>query len=336
MEGHKTQPKISVIVPVRNGEPTLDPLLESLMSLDCNRKDVEVVVVDGNSTDGTRDIVRKYPVKLVNEEGEGLNAARNTGIKNSKGEIVAFTDCDCVVPSDWTRKIIENFKDSQVSCVGGSAKGYNGDFISQYADNSIVPLMPFFKKREELGTIRLFLHHPAGCNMAFRRKAFDEVGCFDEDIHYGFDDVELVERICRAGYKMVLDPNVFVWHKHRSTFREFLEENFRYGRGSGLLLKKRGIDDVASTWSLLSLMGFIAWLFIIASTAFLTLTNTSPIFLLVLFGFTLMPLLILMMVYGYKAVENRQYERILVYPFIDFLRGLSFCCGQLYQFLKKR
>ncbi len=336
MDGHKTQPTISVIVPVRNGELTLEPLLKSLMSLDYDKKEVEVVVVDGNSTDGTREIAGRYPVKLVNEEGDGLNAARNTGIKNSKGEIIAFTDCDCVVPRDWTRKIVENFKDSQVSCVGGSAKGYNGDFISQYADNSIVPLMPFFKKREELGTIKLFLRHPAGCNMAFRRKAFDEVGCFDEDIHYGFDDLELVERVCRAGYKMVLDPNVLVWHKHRSTFKEFLKENFSYGRGSSLLLKKRGVDDVASTWSLLSLAGFIAWLLIVTLTTFLTLTAASLFFPLLLFGFTLMPLLILMVIYGYRALENRRYERILFYPFIDFLRGLSFCCGQLYQFFKKR
>jgi len=75
--------------------------------------------------------------------------------------------------------------------------------------------------------------------MAFRRKAAEEVGCFDESIQYGFDEVEFTERVCRAGYKMVLDPNVFVWHKHRSTLKEFLKQNFRYGRGSGLLLKRK-------------------------------------------------------------------------------------------------
>jgi len=334
MKGYQQHPSVSVIIPVRNGEPTIEPLLESLQRLDYDRNKVEVVVVDGNSTDRTGDIVRKYPVKLIIERKEGLNAARNTGMRNSNGEIIAFTDCDCIVPSNWIKKIVENFKDPQVGCVGGSAKGHDDDFISQYADNSIIPLMPFFKKRERLDMIKLFLHHPAGCNMAFSRKAFEEVGCFDESIQYGFDDVEFVERVCKAGYKMVLDPDVLVRHKHRSTLKEFLKQNFRYGRGSGVLLKRKGAKYLASTWSLLSLIGFVTWLSIIGLLTFLTLTTSLLIFPLLLFGFTIMPLLILMAFYLYKALENERYERTLTYPIIDFLRGLSFCCGQIYQLFK--
>jgi len=334
MEGYKSQPTVSVIIPVRNGEPTIEPLLESLQRLDYDRNKVEVVVVDGNSTDKTREIVKQYPVKLVVEEKEGLNAARNTGVRNSNGEIIAFTDCDCIVSKNWIRKIVENFKDPQVSCVGGSAKGRDGDFISQYADNSLVPLMPFFKTREELGMIKLFLHHPVGGNMAFRRKAFEEVGCFDENIRYGFDDVEFAERICKAGYKMVLDPDVLVWHKHRSTLKEFLKQNFRYGKGSGVLLKNKGTTYAASTWSLLCFVGFIAWLLIVGSLTFLSLTASSIIFPLLLFGFTIAPLLVLMTFYAYRALENKQYERIIIYPLIDFFRAFSFCVGEAYQLFK--
>ncbi len=335
MESYKSQPEVTVIVPVRNGEPTIEPLLESLQRLDYDRKKVEVIVVDGNSTDRTRDIVKKYPVKLVIERKKGLNTARNTGIRNSNSEIIAFTDCDCVVPNNWVTKIVENFKNPQVSCVGGSAKGLNGDFISQYADNSVVPLMPFFKKREELNMVKPFLRHPAGCNMAFRRKVAEEVGCFDEGIQYGFDEVEFSERVCRAGYKMVLDPNVFVWHKHRSTLKEFLKQNFRYGRGSGVLLKRKRMKDVVSTWSFLSLTGFITWLLIVGSLTFLTFTTSSSIFPLLLFGFTIMPLLILMTVYAYRALENKRHTRAIIYPFIDFFRVISFCFGQVYQLFKK-
>jgi cellulose synthase/poly-beta-1,6-N-acetylglucosamine synthase-like glycosyltransferase len=335
MEDYEYQPLVSIIVPVRNGESTIEPLLESLQKLNYDKNKLEVIVVDGNSTDKTREIVKKYPVKLIIERKDGLNAARNAGIKNSNGEIVAFTDCDCIVSSDWVRKIVENFKDSRVSCVGGSAKGCdNNGFVSQYADNSIVPLMPFFKKREELSMIRPFLHHPAGCNMAFRRKAFKEAGRFDESIQYGFDDVEFAERVCKAGYKMVLDPNVLVWHKHRSTLKEFLKQNFNYGRGSGVLLKRKGAKNVVSTWSFLGLVGFISWLLIIGSLTFLSVATSLIIFPLLLFGFTVMPLLVLMAFYLYKALENKRYERVLIYPFIDFLRGFSFFCGEIYQLLK--
>jgi cellulose synthase/poly-beta-1,6-N-acetylglucosamine synthase-like glycosyltransferase len=320
---------------VRNRELTIQLLLESLQKLDYDRNKVEVIVVDGNSTDKTREIVKKYPVKLVVEEKKGLNLARNIGIKCSKGEIVAFTDSDCIVPPNWITKIVENFKDPRVSCVGGSAKALDSDFISQYADNSIVRLMPFFTKREELKKVKPFFRHPAGCNMAFRRKVAEEVGYFDENIQYGFDEVEFADRICRAGYKMVLDPDVLVWHKHRSTFRDFLKQNFQYGKGSGLVLKRKRLKDAVSKWSFLSLIGFISWLVIVGSLTFLTFTSNSSIFFWLLFGFTGLPLLILATAYACRAVQNKKFTRIVTYPFIDLFRTLSFCFGQLYQVFKK-
>ena len=335
MEDYKTSPSVTVVVPVRNGEQTIQPLLESLQKLDYNGNKVEVIVVDGNSTDKTREIVKKYPVKLVVEKRKGLNVARNTGIKCSNGEIVAFTDSDCIVPPNWITKIVENFKDPKVSCVGGSAKALDSDFVSQYADNSIVRLMPFFTKREELEKVKPFFRHPAGCNMAFRRKVAEEVGYFDENIQYGFDEVEFADRVCRAGYKMVLDPEVTVWHKHRSTFGEFLKQNFQYGKGSGLVLKRKRLKDAVSKWSFLGLMGFISWLLIVGSLTFLTLTSSSSIFFWLLFGFTGLPLIILATVYAIRAVQNKKFIRIITYPFIDLLRTLSFCCGQIYQLFKK-
>jgi cellulose synthase/poly-beta-1,6-N-acetylglucosamine synthase-like glycosyltransferase len=335
MEDYKTPRSVTVIVPVRNGELTIQPLLESLQRLDYDRNKVEVIVVDGNSTDKTREIVKKYPVKLVVEKRKGLNLARNTGIKCSKGEIVAFTDSDCIVPPNWITKIVENFKDPKVSCVGGSAKALDSDFISQYADNSIVRLMPFFTKREELEKVKPFFRHPAGCNMAFRRKVAEEVGYFDENIQYGFDEVEFADRICRAGYKMVLDPDVLVWHKHRSTFREFLKQNFQYGKGSGLVLKHKRLKDAVSKWSFLGLIGFISWLVIVGSLVFLTFTSSSSIFFWLLFGFTGLPLLILATIYAYRALQNKKLTRVVIYPFIDLFRTLSFCFGQIYQVFKK-
>ena len=334
MEDHKISSSVSVIVPVRNGEHTIQPLLESLQKLDYDRNKVEVIVVDGNSTDKTREIVKKYPVKLVTEKRIGLNLARNIGIKSSNGEIIAFTDSDCIVPPDWITRIVENFKDSKVSCVGGSAKAFDSDFVSQYADNSIVRLMPFFTKREELEKVKPFFRHPAGCNMAFRRKVAEEVGYFDERIQFGFDEVEFADRVCRAGYKMILDPKVTVWHKHRSTLGEFLKQNFQYGKGSGLVLKKNRLKDAVSRWAFLGLLGFISWWLIVGSLTFLTLTSDSAIFPWMLFGFTGLPLILLSSVYVCRAVHNKQFARVLIYPFIDLFRTLSFCCGQIYQLFK--
>jgi len=332
---NKQSPAVTVIVPVRNGEQTIQPLLESLQKLDYDRDKVEVIVVDGNSTDNTREIVKKYPVKLIIENREGLNLARNVGIKHGNGEIIAFTDADCIVPPNWITKIVENFKDPKVSCVGGSAKALDSDFVSQYADNSIVRLMPFFTKREELEKVKPFFRHPAGCNMAYRRRVAEEVGYFDENIQYGFDEVEFADRVCKAGYKMVLDPKVSVWHKHRETLGEFLKQNFQYGKGSGLVLKRNRLRDAVSRWSFLGLLGFISWLLIVGSLLFLNLTSSSSIFFWLLFGFTGAPLLAVASVYVYRALQNKRFSRVIIYPFIDIFRTLSFCCGIIYQLVKR-
>ena len=335
MENDKKYPSVTVIVPVRNGEQTIQPLLESLQKLDYERNEVELIVVDGNSTDKTREIVQEYPVELIIEKRKGLNLARNVGIKHGNGEIVAFTDADCVVPPNWITKIVENFKDPKVSCVGGSAKALDSDFVSQYADNSIVRLMPFFTKREELERVKPFFRHPAGCNMAYRRKVAEEVGYFDENIRYGFDEVEFADRICKAGYKMVLDPKVLVWHKHRSTLGEFLKQNFQYGKGSGLVLKKNRLKDAVSQWSFVGLLGFLSWLFIVSALLYLNYTSSSSILFWSLFGFTGLPLLIVASVYAYRSFQNKKFARVIIYPFIDIFRTLSFCCGQIYQLFKR-
>jgi cellulose synthase/poly-beta-1,6-N-acetylglucosamine synthase-like glycosyltransferase len=335
MDDYKAPSSVTVVVPVINRELTIQPLLESLQKLDYDSKKVEVIVVDGNSTDKTQDIVKKYPVKLVVEKKKGLNHARNMGIKCGKGEIVAFTDSDCVVPPNWITKIVENFKDPKVSCVGGSAEALDTDFVSQYADNSVVRLMPFFTKREELEKVKPFFRHPAGCNMAFRRKVAEDVGYFDENIKYGFDEVEFADRVCKAGYKMVLDPDVVVWHKHRSSLKDLLKQNFQYGKGSGLVLKRNRLKDSVSKWTLMSIIGFISWLLIVGSMAFLTFTSTSSLFFWLLFGFTGFPMLLLAAVYAYRSLKTRKFSRIVVYPFIDLFRVLSFCCGQACQVVKK-
>lgn len=330
-------PSVSIIVPVKNGAATIQELLESLMQIGYEKGKLIVIVVDGNSTDNTREIVSKFPVKLLEEEGSGLNAARNTGIKHSKGEIIAFTDCDCVVPKDWIQRITENFRDSRVGCVGGNILGHYDNLLSQYCDESVMPVMRIFKKREVLDTVKPPLRYPAGCNIAIKREALETVGIFNEKIKYGFDEDELVERICKEGYKMVLDPKVLVKHKHRPTLLGLLKQTFQYGRGGGLLSKVKGVRSAFSKWTLLCILGFIVWISTILSSALFTIFAGSVTSLAILSTILLLPPIGLMIFYTHQTLskEDKKYGKILVYPFIDVTRSITFLAGAIYQLLKR-
>ncbi|MGQ9507404.1 MAG: glycosyltransferase, partial [Candidatus Bathycorpusculaceae bacterium] len=331
------RPKVSVIVPVKNGAAYIRELLDSLLQVGYGEDKLEIIVVDGNSTDNTRQIVSQYPVKLLLEERPGLNAARNTGVKNSSGEIVLFTDADCIVTKNWVSRIVDNFRDFQVGCVGGNVVGYYDSFLSHYSDESFIPVMRIFRKKEALNSVKPPQKYPAGCNMAIRRDALNKVGLFDEDIKYGFDEDELVERICKGGYTMVLDPEVLVKHKHRPALRELLRQNFSYGRGLGLMLRKMGIKSAFPKWILLCIIVFLTWgstILALAIHAFLTGSLASQIILLTML---LLPLFGLMIFYGYQTVKkgDKKYQRIILYPPIDMARALAFIFGGIYQLFKK-
>ena len=338
MLAKESLPKVSVIVPVKNGGAKIQGLLDSLMQIDYPKDKLEIIIVDGNSSDDTREIVSRYPVKLLLEENHGINGARNTGLKHSGGDIIVFTDSDCVVPKDWIKRIVEDFQDSKIGCVGGNVEGYYDDFLSRYSDESIIPVMRRFKRREVLDTIKPPLHYPAGCNMAIKRDIIEKVGLFDENIMYGFDEDELVERICRKGNEMILDPEILVKHKHRSTLPELLKQNFRYGRGIGLLLKMRGIKSAFSKWILLCILGFAVGISVIFSFALFTLFAFSTENLIRLLAILLVPPFGLILFYAYKVAKNRirKYASILAYPLIDIARSLVFVFGGIYQLLKPR
>jgi glycosyltransferase involved in cell wall biosynthesis len=329
------EPSVSIVVPVLNGEATIRVLLESLLNIHYPKGKVEITIVDGISTDGTRDIIAKYPLKIVVEEKNGPNAARNSGIEHTSGEIIAFTDSDCVVPREWIDKTVDNFRDPKVGCVGGDVKGLNDDFLSQYARESIFPVIRRCKTRKELNAPGPLRGCPVGCNMSFRREALKRAGGFDEAIQYGFEEDELIERVCKAGYQLVLDPQVSVWHKHRATLTGLLKQSFKYGRGAGRLTMRSKHQDVVRRWFLINLgftlqaimtLGFVAYLASVA--AWFTLFD---LFLALVF----IPFSVLATTYALRACRNRKFRNILLYTVVDLLRIPAFLSGEICSFFRR-
>ena len=326
---------ISVIVPVRNSAKTIGALMESLMGLEYDPGLLEIVVVDGDSSDGTRKIVEEYPVLLVDEEGRGLNAARNTGIKWSTGEIVAYTDGDCVVPPDWVRSIARNFRSPRVGFVGGNVEGYDkGNILSIYMDETFFNAKPSFKGRQVATRLNLG-KFPAGCNMAFRRDALAKIGYFDERIEYGFDDLIPVEEVGDMGFRIVLDPEVYVYHQHRTHLGEMLLQHFNYGRGGAKLMKAKRLSMLAQwfTTYLVSstfFIGFTTALFALG----LLLNQRVP--LEIALGTVTFFYAVLTVLYLETALRTRSLRKMLFYPILDVTRGVVFTLGGLTQLMKER
>lgn len=326
-------PTISIIVPVLNMGKTIRATLESIMVLEYPKEKLEIIVVDGMSKDDTRNIVNEYPVQLVDQEGKGLNAARNTGIKHSSGELLAYTDGDCVLPKDWAIRIADNFDEAVIGFVGGSMEGYDhSNPLSNYVDESFFQVTPGFRYRVETNDLRL-MQFPAGANMAFRRSSLERVKYFDENITYGFDDLQPVEELGFKGFRIILDPEVKILHQHRSTLKELLKQHFNYGRGGTLLVIHKRTSVLAS-WYAGYLIFSSALISVFAFLLYIGMKIRHPLPFNIAGGTLGLFLAFVTLYYLPVAVETGKVWKLFVYPVLDLLRGFAFTLGGLYQMVK--
>ncbi|HET8686595.1 MAG TPA: glycosyltransferase, partial [Methanosarcina sp.] len=177
-------PFVSVIVGIRNEEKFIEECIESLLNLDYPRNSYEIIIVDGMSTDKTRDIVQKYPVKLLLNERKNVAAARNLGVKNAKGELVAFTDGDCKVDPQWLKALIHEMQDApdEVVCFGGPNLIFDTDpvfgRVVGYAQESF--LGSGGSAQSKNSTKKHYVGSLPNCNAMYKKTAIQDAGGFDE------------------------------------------------------------------------------------------------------------------------------------------------------------
>jgi GT2 family glycosyltransferase len=226
-----TDPKVSVVVCVYNGERTIDSCLSSLEKL--NYPNYEVVVVNDGSADKTREIAESYDyIRLINQENKGLSEARNVGIRASKGEIIAFTDADCMVDADWLTYLVARFQSTEFAAVGGPNLSPPDDsFVASCV--AVSPGAPTHVLLDDE-----VAEHIPGCNMAFRREALEAIAGFDPIFRSAGDDVDLCWRLQNKGYKIGFSPAAVVWHFRRNTIRDYLKQQRGYGKAETLLFFK--------------------------------------------------------------------------------------------------
>ena len=221
-------PFVSVIVCSYNGGRTLAACLDSLGKL--NYPDYEVIVVDDGSTDDTAYIAAQFPhVRYIHQSNHGLSHARNTGAAAAKGEVLAYTDSDCMADVDWLYYLIGTLVSADYAGVGGP----NVTPLAQNWIQACVAAAPGGPSHVLL-TDTIAEHIP-GCNMAFYRWAFESMGGFDPEYRKAGDDVDFCWRIQQAGWVIAFSPTAIVWHYRRFTLRAFLKQQDGYGEAESLL-----------------------------------------------------------------------------------------------------
>jgi GT2 family glycosyltransferase len=232
------RPRISVVIPTRDGARTLAACLESLRA--SSLPPAEIIVVDDASDDDSGDIARRLDCRVIRADASrnvGAARAKNRGAAIATGDILFFTDDDVIVSRDALARLAEDFDNARITGVVGllDRKIPFDDFPSNYKNL----WMRFTYERVPRERIGLFYTSVA----AMRRATFLALGGFDENYRGASiaEDTEFGQRAWAAGHNIVLDPRVAVTHGKHYTPREVLRTDFLRARALILMwLRKWG------------------------------------------------------------------------------------------------
>lgn len=223
-ETQATWPKVSVVVCAYNAGDTIADCLTSLARL--TYPNYEVIVINDGSKDDTAALVAEHPwVRLISIANGGLSAARNLGLREATGTIVAYTDADVRVDPGWLTYLVQPFLTSDVVGSGGPNLVPPDDpFMAQCV--ALAPGAPTHVLLDD----RIAEHVP-GCNMAFRRDALLAIGGFNPIYLRAGDDVDACWRLQARGGRIGFAPAALVWHHHRARIQAYWRQQVGYGEG---------------------------------------------------------------------------------------------------------
>lgn len=244
-------PVVTVIIPIYNGEDELPELLACLEAQTYPRDRVEYLLVDNNSSDRTAELIQgaiaaqtstpsPLPLRYLCEATiQSSYAARNLGIRQSRGEILAFTDADCRPQAHWLMDLIGPFEEGNVGLVAGEIIGAPGQsFLERYAT-----YMDVLSQKHTLK--HTFAPYGQTANLAVRRSAFEEVGLFRPFLTTG-GDADMCWRIqASQQWQLRLAETALVAHCHRTTWQGLRSQWRRYGRSNCYLNELHGISLMA-------------------------------------------------------------------------------------------
>lgn len=232
---------ISVIIPVLNEEKRISDTLEAIYRGTLIPS--EIIVVDGGSSDRTVSIIKEnYPdVVLLNNPERTAAAGRNVGIKKAKGDVIAFTDGDCIVDRDWLKNIKNHFENKEIDGLGGKVmnappENHYEEYWGNLAWNLI---MNFPDNSYEVKEKRLNDSFVTA-NCAYKKELLYRIKGFSKFFANNAEDVDLCWRAIDKGAKLVYVPDVVIYAHNVTTLKGIAKKSFRNGVSSSKLQKIYG------------------------------------------------------------------------------------------------
>jgi cellulose synthase/poly-beta-1,6-N-acetylglucosamine synthase-like glycosyltransferase len=216
------EPSVSVIVPAYNAEGTIEECVRSLLELRYPRHRLELRIVDNGSRDRTAKALSRYEDRVVVlcEQQRGAAAARNAGLAGAEGEVVAFTDADCVVHPDWLRHLVVPLQDPGVGIAGGT-------ILARQPANDVQRFGEAIHDHRK--SIEVF-RPPYAITMSWasRREVLRELGGFDERFRR-CQDVDLSYRVTQSGYRLAFVLEAVTHHRNEDSLTGLFREGFVHG-----------------------------------------------------------------------------------------------------------
>lgn len=318
-------PTVSVIIPILNEEKYITQCLDSIIESDYDKNDLEVLLVDGGSSDKTIEIIEKYQkkysfFKLLNNSKKVAPIAMNIGIKASVGRYIIRLDAHSSYPKDYVTKLIYWHKKLDADNVGAviltdiKHKTNSSNAIRNVLSDKFGVGSSFRSGVEQITEVDTV---PFGC---YKKEIFDKVGLYDERLVRN-QDIELNKRIKKSGGKIYLVPEITCTYFAREDFKSLAKNNFSNGRWNILTAY------YTKTLSSLSLRHFMPMLFVVGLFSSLLLSFVNFLWFY-MFLAMFIPYLTIILIRSFQIKKDTTlFHQFLAFVILHFSYGLGSVFG---------